>query len=283
MRERAFGRILLAIDRSPQSDNAVGVLSGFAAHGSRAHVLHVWKQPIAGGRGRWDVETRHEAQELVDRNVARLKAAGLDASGELRSSQAAPVAGVICATASDFGADLIAIGSRGRSDLGGLFLGSVSHEVVAGTDRPVLVVRAVPDPRRTERRILLALAGEEDAQPAIDTAISIAHRRRAEVLVFHASTAVAAGVEPPEAAMVVDRAVAELTAAGVQAAGRVVRCTGPVASVIADATVDWNAELVVMGSHRIGELRGLLTGATDHALVHGIETPVLIAARTSGT
>jgi len=36
---------------------------------------------------------------------------------------------------------IIVMGSRGRSDLAGLVLGSTAHKVIHLTDRPVLVVR----------------------------------------------------------------------------------------------------------------------------------------------
>jgi nucleotide-binding universal stress UspA family protein len=36
---------------------------------------------------------------------------------------------------------VIVMGSRGRSDLTGLVLGSTAHKVIHLTDRPVLVVR----------------------------------------------------------------------------------------------------------------------------------------------
>lgn len=284
MKAPDFGKILLAIDRSPQSENAVKVLSGFAVPGSRVQVIHVWNLEVTDHRGWWDVETRSEAQELIDQNVTRLRAAGLDADGVLRTSPSAQVAREICRAATDFGADLIAMGSRGRSDLGGLFLGSVSHEVVAGTDRPVLIVRAAPDKRKAGRRILLALADGEEVPSAVGTAISVALRWEAEVVVLHVSTIVAADgiawVEPPEEAeSVVDRAVSALKGAGVPARGEVVTGTGPIASDIAEAALGWDVDLIVMGSRRVGELRGLLTGATDHRLVHQIETPVLITER----
>ena len=38
-------------------------------------------------------------------------------------------------------ADVIVMGSRGRSDLAGFIPGSTAHKVIHRTDRPVLIVR----------------------------------------------------------------------------------------------------------------------------------------------
>jgi nucleotide-binding universal stress UspA family protein len=43
--------------------------------------------------------------------------------------------------AKEHDASVIVMGSRGRSDLTGLVLGSTAHKVIHLTDRPVLVVR----------------------------------------------------------------------------------------------------------------------------------------------
>jgi nucleotide-binding universal stress UspA family protein len=48
---------------------------------------------------------------------------------------------VIVEAAEKFGADVIVMGSRGRSDLPGLLLGSVTHKVLSMTRVPVLVIR----------------------------------------------------------------------------------------------------------------------------------------------
>jgi nucleotide-binding universal stress UspA family protein len=48
----------------------------------------------------------------------------------------------ICEEAERFGADVIVLGSQGRSALGRVVLGSVAQAVMAASTRPVFVVRS---------------------------------------------------------------------------------------------------------------------------------------------
>jgi nucleotide-binding universal stress UspA family protein len=52
-----------------------------------------------------------------------------------------PAAPKICEIAQIEGCEMIIMGSRGRSDLKGLFLGSVAHRVLQQAPCPVLIVR----------------------------------------------------------------------------------------------------------------------------------------------
>jgi len=47
----------------------------------------------------------------------------------------------IVESAREHDVDVIVMGSRGRSDLAGLVLGSTAHKVIHMSDKPVLVVR----------------------------------------------------------------------------------------------------------------------------------------------
>ena len=283
---KEFRRILVAVDRSPQSRHAVDVVADVAPSGAAVHVLHVWNLEVKDVEGHWDVETRSEAQELVSDYAALLAEAGLEVTTGVGNGTGARIASEIVRAADEFGADLIAMGSRGRSDVGGLLLGSVSHRVVAQTDRPVLIARAAPERPRVRRRIVLALAGGEEVPSAMSAAIAIARGWKAEVQVFHVAAVVAGPVawsEPSYCSKaVVNAALSELKAAGVAARGDIVLGTG-IASEIARAAEGWDADLVIMGSRRLGELRSLLTGAVDHAVVNRVEMPVLIAGRDQGS
>jgi nucleotide-binding universal stress UspA family protein len=82
-----------------------------------------------------------EAREVADAVVAELTQAGVNARATLCMSGTADVAKEILECAHDFGADCIAMGSRGRENLAGLLLGSVTNKVVQLAQCPVIVVR----------------------------------------------------------------------------------------------------------------------------------------------
>ncbi len=71
-------------------------------------------------------------------SAARLRDAGRVIDTEVRNGDAA---GEIVAVAEQRGADLIVLGSRGRTGLRRLLLGSVARNVVSGSTASVLIVR----------------------------------------------------------------------------------------------------------------------------------------------
>ena len=134
-------KVVLAVDGSAPSDRATAVAADIAkGFGSELIVINVRETEIFW-RGAVELETPDEASELVDETVRRLKDAGISARGEVHPAIYGRAARVILELASEEGADLIVLGSRGLSDLAGLVLGSVTHKVLHLAHCPVLVVR----------------------------------------------------------------------------------------------------------------------------------------------
>ncbi len=79
-----------------------------------------------------------DMQRAVDEEVAQLAAGGVTATGEL--IQGANVHEAIEKEAADVGADLIIMGTHGRTGLGRTMIGSVADRVVRHSDVPVLLV-----------------------------------------------------------------------------------------------------------------------------------------------
>ena len=142
-------RILHATDFSPASRPAFARAVGLA-RGNRAEliVLHVVTPPIPytpdgyalpQTYDRLLTDMRAAAQKQVDRLVARAKAGGARARSLLL--EGSPHERITRAARSTR-ADLIVIGTHGRTGLARLFLGSVAGRVIATAGCPVLSVRA---------------------------------------------------------------------------------------------------------------------------------------------
>ena len=84
-----------------------------------------------------NAERKATAQGTLDRLMIRVQAAGLE--GEALLAEGRPEE-VVVATAASRGADLIVVGSHGRTGLKRLLLGSVSERIMGLAQGPVLIV-----------------------------------------------------------------------------------------------------------------------------------------------
>ncbi len=135
---RQLKRVLLAVaggDEVPQAIEAVTTIALVAE--ATAMVLHV--RNLTVGEGVTWVESEDDAEAVLDDIVGRLRTAGVTAEAKV-AGPSSFVAQDIAEAARAWDADLIVMGSRRLSELGGLVAGSVNHEVIHLTDRPVLVV-----------------------------------------------------------------------------------------------------------------------------------------------
>ena len=154
-----FERILLATDGSVHALEALNYARDLAvAHGSQVIVIHAY-EPVSTYLGEpWlhRVVACHAAlgRELADLAVKELEKAGIDVEVEVLEG---PPADAILRVAENRQCELILMGSRGRSTLASLLLGSVSHRVLSHATIPVMIVsaraaetiRAVPGSERS--------------------------------------------------------------------------------------------------------------------------------------
>jgi nucleotide-binding universal stress UspA family protein len=138
---RPIRTILLATDLSASSreatDRAIDLAGRLDARLVIVNVLE--KRRLAGGGSHERVDQARAEREAHLVNVVReARAAGVTA--EFLVWQGDP-AGSIAAAVEAEGADLVVVGTRGRSGAGRLILGSVSDHVVRHASCPVLVVR----------------------------------------------------------------------------------------------------------------------------------------------
>lgn len=151
-----FKSILLGTDGSAASAPATQLAVDLArVHGARLTALYVVDPyPYLGIGDTNPLGLQAYLSAAYDHAAqAHAKVAALCSNGgkgvdlQLRRAEDMHAADAIVAAAKDQGADLVVVGSHGRSGLGRLMLGSVAAKVVAQAPVPVLVARATTSAR----------------------------------------------------------------------------------------------------------------------------------------
>jgi len=136
-----YEKLLVAVDRSENSERAVDVARDLARlSGAEVLVLHVKKVVLGGSGDVFDAEEESSIGELLEKTALRFEEIGLPVSVQVRTAEAGRTAHQIVRAASEFGADAIVIGSRGRSALSAAVLGSVAQGVLHLAKQRVVVV-----------------------------------------------------------------------------------------------------------------------------------------------
>jgi nucleotide-binding universal stress UspA family protein len=145
-----YQRILVAIDGSATAERALQEAIKLAAGKAQLRLVYVLEAvyPLdAEGYAYIDYEALQEAvRSTGERTLAQaaenVRRSGITAETALLDSPGERTADVIDEEAQNWKADLIVIGTHGRSGLSRLLLGSVAEGVVRGASVPVLLVRA---------------------------------------------------------------------------------------------------------------------------------------------
>ena len=139
-------KIVVATDFSTASRPAfAAALDAARRDGARLVVLHVMMPPtpfvgddLPGSWLELEARARRDAERRLAAAVSQAERAGIATKGTLVRGVPAEV---IVRIARREGADLIVIGTHGRSGLGRLFMGSVAARVLGTAKCPVLTVR----------------------------------------------------------------------------------------------------------------------------------------------
>ena len=155
-----LGTLLVPVDGSPGGAVALGTAIGLSKSTGAALRLvevvvpipnYVYSSFAMDGAmyvdPAWDAEAQAAAQTYVDSLTSRLRAADVDATGDVVI--AASVAETIVKAADDRNADLIVMSSQALTGVARALLGSVSDAVVRASHCPVLVIHRPPNVAET--------------------------------------------------------------------------------------------------------------------------------------
>jgi nucleotide-binding universal stress UspA family protein len=138
-----FRVIVLGHDGSEGARRALAVAVELArsASGARLVIAYVEQEIVGKGAAPMPV-TADEIERDIRGEAEALAAEGLDATVDVHRAVLGGPARSILHIAHEAGADLIVVGTRGRSVVAGLLVGSVAHRLLHISDLPVLVVPA---------------------------------------------------------------------------------------------------------------------------------------------
>ncbi|WP_326574931.1 universal stress protein [Streptomyces sp. NBC_00481] len=176
--------VVVGLDGSAESRAAAEWAAGEAKRRGLSltlvHVLEAVSEPLAlarflGGetRQRWSVRIPREVAEGL-----KSRHPGLDVSVEQVPGRPAEV---LTRAAKD--AELLVLGSRGLSGIGGFLVGSVGQAVVAQAEQPVVLVRA--DEQAADGPVVLGLDTDHPDDTVIAFAFEAAARRVTPLRVVH--------------------------------------------------------------------------------------------------
>ena len=142
----ARGRVVVAVDGSDTAARALGwAVEEARVRSARLAVVHAWHPPYVGGQPYdgtfFDPQPFQEsARHVLETALADVDVQSLTHPPEPIVARGGAADAILSAGAD---ADVIVLGSRGRGELEGLLLGSVTSQVIHHADTTVVVVPAV--------------------------------------------------------------------------------------------------------------------------------------------
>lgn len=290
---RAF-RVLVATDGSPSARAAVATAVAFPwPQSSQARAVVALGSGFAALRIGRTLRAAAARALHEQADVSRRMLAQRWPDAELISSRAPPVEAVLGA-ARRFDADAIVLGRRGHGPIRRLLAGSVSREVVARAERPVLVAPAAAG---DVRRVIVGFDGSARARVAVRLLARLAPPRGGRVVLVSvvepfqllpSARRIPASIRTTlrrEAAKLnrsrvrlaqrkADAAVSLLRDAGWRARSDV-RFGTPLESLLR-AGSDHKADVLVVGARTTSGLRRALLGSVAAGVLNHSRIPVLV-------
>ncbi len=288
-------RILCPVDFSEQSLTALRQALAIARwHDADVGVLHVEDRLLQTARAdmRFRSHVSPTPEEELRAFAERAGASPRPVDVHVTAGEPAPA---IVEHAKREAADLIVLGTQGRSGLSRVLLGSVAERVIREAPCPVMTVppgaQASADAAPFDP-ILCASDFSPSCRRALDLAIGMAQEADARLLLLHALELphVHTGVPPMPATIedAIDRGALRRGAAARLRRGlpedAVFRChpevlvvEGHPADAILQIAHDEDVKLIVMGAQTRGALDRMLFGSTTRRVIQAARCPVLSA------
>jgi len=293
-------RILVAVDLSDPSIAALKTARALAeARGATLAIVHVVASVVAvqpffpqsyGINATNALELARLAGEALERRVSEVEGC----SGAERFVELGIPYAEIVRRAEAWNADLVVVGSRGRTGISRALLGSVAEHVVRVAHCPVLVSR----PSHGSGLVMAATDLSDPSLPAVARAADEARLRGARLVVMHAmemspaaygagAAALLGNVLPAPSAEDLRQTRSSLITLlddamrRVGAEGEPLVLDGDAVASVIRAVEEQKADLLVVGTHGRTGISRLLLGSVAEKLVRLADCSVLVVRQTA--
>jgi len=299
-----FKRILCPVDFSEASrhatDHAIAIAGWYGSHITALHVLQqpfVFEPPILfAERGGLEALPASREQVWARLNDWMKPATAVLVPWDTRLDEGAP-ADCVLQYARFLPADLIVIGSHGRSGFEHLVLGSVTEKVLRNANCPVLTVppRAATASKLPFKRLLCPIDFSPPSIEALKVALSLAEEADAELTVLNVidwpddDTFLVETFDSPEMRRQLEAQTARRVDALIPDDARVWSRPSAKAAIgkayqeIIATAGSTAADLIVIGVHGRNALDLTLFGSTTNQVVRRASCPVLTIRSTQYT
>lgn len=283
----SFQHIVVGTDFSAPSERAVRVAASLAERsGARLTLLHVYDpSPIspvvtyptsALSGADLGKQLEADARKNLDEAVKTV-----DMDGEATAALVADrhAAAATCSFAGEHGADLLVVGSHGRTGLQRFLIGSVAEKVLRHAPCPTLVVRAQPAPASFPARVHVCTDFSATAAAGIELAKDLVAAFGSKVRLVHAE-------DPSSLDSTVEREVTAERRGELETLHRLHFAGEPAADVVlgqdvADAIVtharQTEPDALVLASHGKGMIEKLLVGSVTERVARHAPCSVFVA------
>lgn len=288
-----FGKILFPTDFSEYAKKTLDCIAGFP--GAREviifHVVEAVRSPRGGGEIGEALFGNGENHLKEERRHLESLSQDLRVTTAIKTSS--DIAGAIIETAEERSMSLIVLGARGKGQVGGILLGSVSMAVLRRSRTSVLIMRhrIIEDlgGRTFEKfcpRILFRVLCPVDFSPFSDSAVNMLVRTGGvgDILLLHVVSRGESDNEIREsvrrAKIQIEEMQSSLSAQGVEA--RTMVTTGNPATEIVRIAEEEDVSVIWMSSRGRGWFRELLVGSTAQTVATTALRPVITIRQPDG-
>ncbi|RQR26291.1 MULTISPECIES: universal stress protein [unclassified Burkholderia] len=295
-------RVLIAIDGSIASDHALAYARSFVPSNASVHIVSVADNPRTlvprGSKSMAFLESARDelltdAADALSRAKSAMQRDDIAVDTEVidLSTHGADIVHVLADSAQAWQAELLIVGARQHHGLLGWIEGTVSGPLGKLVGCPLLIVPEgfAPVAEHLPRRMLFAVDGSPVAFHALRTGLTFARPTTELRAIYVLDRPVSLGdfvpVETLEAALIgegnqaLQKAMTLLDGVAGQAQSELIRTDrkgADVSHIIARDAIDWNADMIVMGTHGRRGAAGWVVGSVAARVARITKTPLLL-------